>query len=654
VSTNFRRLLVVMAIAAFTLPAPIHATDVDGPNDCQRALQDFGDAPEGIYAYPGVIGHFPTCLFPGAPGTVEAFCPTGLPPPGATGYVRHLTPTGTIGYWLGCGIPGAGPSGIDSETNGKVNDTGGPVSACGDISVDCTESAFGMTFGQDECYGSTDAGLATQVVFTTCTASTFTFSTYSCGTQPHQAYLNILVDWNQDGDWNDNFGCPGTPNGCVSEWAVANVPIDILPGCQSHLSPAITAGPNVGFGWMRVTISDTPVPPDFPWAGSVNVANSYLLNGETEDYPVLIHGPNTGCLPYEDWGDAPEGIAAYATGIVGHFPTCSAATPPGSLDLPCGTPSGSPPGPTGYVRHIAAATDTVKYWLGCGTAADPSLGVDSETDGKVSVGSVVSACDPHITVDCVEPAFGLSFGQDECYGDADAALVSPVAFYACSLTTFDYRTYNCAALEKPAFLNVLVDWNHDGDWNDNAYCLHSNRCVPEWAVRNKPILLPPGCATLTTPFILGGDDPGDCWMRLTISEQPANADFPWAGTATMPNLSFSRGETEDYPVKLLPSTVGVDPRLPDRLWLAPVTPSPARTATQLVFGLPTTSRLSLVAYDVSGRAVRHFLDGTVSAGEQHVTWDFRDDRGAALPAGLYLVRLEVNGVVLSGRVIHIE
>jgi hypothetical protein len=644
---------VVFALAAFALPARVRATDVDGPNDCTRNISDFGDAPEGSLAYPGVIGHFPSCLAPGAPGSREEACPTGLPAPGPTGYVQHISIPGEPNYWLGCGDVAAGPMGVDSEGDAKVNSDGTNTSYCNTtLTVDCFEIAFGLTFGQDECYGSTDAGIASAVTFTTCALSTVPFTTWNCG-QGRTAYLNILVDWSHDGDWNDNVLCPGTPNGCVSEWAVKNAVIDLAAGCQSHVSPSFYAGPTAGPGWMRITISDQPVPDDFTWAGSANMPGGTLANGETEDYPVSVQTPPFQCPGYIDFGDAPEGIPAYPSGLIGHFPTCLQDTPPGTMEIDCSTASGSLPGPTGYVEHIVSATDPIKYWLGCGdgTAANP--GVDSEIDGKVSLGGPTSACDERQPVDCIEPAWGgaMSFGQDECYGDLDAGIASPVSFAACSLSVVRFTAYNCTSESQPVYLNLLVDWNQDGDWNDNIAC-RIPRCVPEWALKNVIVTLPPGCNTLTTPSFIAGPSVGLCWMRITISEQPANADFPWAGTATMPNKSFSRGETEDYPVSVVPSLVGVETRVPGSLEFSPMTPNPASRGTEAVFALPRTSHVTLVAYDVGGRALKHLVDGYLPAGSQHAGWDFRDDAGHTLPAGIYLMRLTVEGHSLTRRVIH--
>jgi len=168
-----------LAALGLALPAPLPATDVDGPNDCTRIIQDWGDAPEGSDAYPGgVIGHFPTCAAFTPPGNQTSDCTAISSAPGQTGYVTNVNDLN--GYWLGCAPVGSQPLGIDSDItgtmgDGKVNSTGGPVSFCNpNLAIDCVEPAFGMNFGQDERYGSDDAGIATAITFACCANATVT------------------------------------------------------------------------------------------------------------------------------------------------------------------------------------------------------------------------------------------------------------------------------------------------------------------------------------------------------------------------------------------------------------------------------------------------------------------------------------------------
>jgi len=209
--------------------------------------------------------------------------------------VRHLTLPTAPHFWLGCYPGAAGFGGIDSEPDGKVNTPGVGFSAClTGLATDCVEPAFGgaMTFDQDECYAdATDHGVPGPIVFPTCALFAVPFTLASC--QNNQVFLNICVDWNEDGDWNDVLPCAGTSGGagCAYEWAVKNAPIPAPAGCTAMVSPPFLTGPKTGNTWFRISVTQEPVPDDYPWNGSAGTPSAFFFGGETEDYPATIEHP---------------------------------------------------------------------------------------------------------------------------------------------------------------------------------------------------------------------------------------------------------------------------------------------------------------------------------------------------------------------------
>ncbi len=91
--------------------------------------------------------------------------------------------------------------------------------------------------------------------------------------------------------------------------------------------------------------------------------------------------------------------------------------------------------------------------------------------------------------------------------------------------------------------------------------------------------------------------------------------------------------TPDNPIKLV--------RLEQNM------PNPFNPLTEIKFALPQTGHVDLAVYDLSGRRVRTLVSGTVSAGEQTITWNGRDEAGQTVPSGMYFYRLNTGTDTMS-------
>lgn len=238
---------------------------------------DFGDAPEGVLAYPatGVFGSFPTCASVGGPGS----------------WIQHTQGTARFG------------AGWDAEVDGNAG-------FCPLFNPN--------TYDQDECFADLDAGLMLPDAFTIvgpagaevvqpCPGAMGSSLGAPCeiavwgvnvdimvNNNLPQAFVNVLMDWNQDGVWSGvSGGCPGGP---APEHVLINFPVPTGAGTLSAmLPPPFLIGPQGGYVWTRFTITDQPVP--LPWNGA-----GVFDVGETEDYLLYIDEL--------DYGDAYDGGVA--------------------------------------------------------------------------------------------------------------------------------------------------------------------------------------------------------------------------------------------------------------------------------------------------------------------------------------------------------
>ena len=243
-------------------------------------------------------------------------------------------------------------------------------------------------------------------------------------------------------------------------------------------------------------------------------------DGEVEDYQVDILEEIT----YEyDFGDAPEGNGALAypsLGVVGNFPTC----------ITIGTPNS-------YIKH------------GCANNAWFGPMVDWETDGNAGL--------------C--PGCFSTYDDDECYQDGDAGLIFPESYtidstntvvpcqgsggdslgIVCNLAIWgiDIDIDVTNTLYDPAYVNVLFDWNQDGQWYNDSTTVCGNSVVQEHVLVDFEIPLNHigALSVLNPPNFRIGPTHGNVWVRFSITDFEVGTNN-WDGSGVF----FEDGETEDY------------------------------------------------------------------------------------------------------------
>ncbi|MCX6245025.1 MAG: GEVED domain-containing protein [Bacteroidetes bacterium] len=539
-----------------------------------QGSKDYGDAPEGVLAYPatGMIGKFPTCM------NVAL-----------AGFVRH---SNFGAFFLAVDLEQEGNQGLCPGFN---------------------------PYDKDECFNDNDAGLVIPQPFTIngttvvpCPASAGQTLGPICDTikwgsmidinvtnnMPNMAigFVNVLIDWSQNGSWGDIENCT---HSLAPEHVLLNFPVpNGYTGLLSMLGPpTFISGPNTGFVWARFTISEQMVQPN--WKGE-----GYFEDGESEDYLLYVGD--------YDYGDAPEGSLAYPSlAVTGQFPTC----------LNVGTP-------TSYIRHYIN-----------GSYFGPM--VDTEQDGNAGF--------------C--PLFTPgSYDKDECFQDGDAGLITPASYtitgavgsetvVPCSAQTKSLGTI-CQTLnwgtdadinvKGPGFVNVLVDWNQDGKWQDDPLTVCNGSFVPEQVLQDfyvaSSVLSP--LSSFAPPSFVCGPKNGYVWARFSITD--VQVGMHWDGSGT-----FINGESEDYLLKV-DSTVSSIQRMQPGGWLK-VTPNPWDGNSYLELFLKKDGVVRIGVADVIGNKVSEGFEQTLSYGYHKIPAESLFSSDQPLSQGLYLFIMTVDG-----------
>lgn len=120
-------------------------------------------------------------------------------------------------------------------------------------------------------------------------------------------------------------------------------------------------------------------------------------------------------------------------------------------------------------------------------------------------------------------------------------------------------------------------------------------------------------------------------------------------------LSSDAGVSASYRIDVARSTVDAPGEAtPGVTRLAGAHPNPARGDANIVFDLARETRVELEIYDVTGSRVRTLRNGNLAAGRHLAVWDRLDDRGRGMPAGVYWVRLDAEGVRQSRKFVLIR
>jgi len=88
---------------------------------------------------------------------------------------------------------------------------------------------------------------------------------------------------------------------------------------------------------------------------------------------------------------------------------------------------------------------------------------------------------------------------------------------------------------------------------------------------------------------------------------------------------------------------------PQTLTLSNPYPNPFNSTTLIAYYLPTTTKVSLSVFDLSGRQVTSLVNGINQAGKHNVVFQSDD-----LVSGLYLVRLTTSNRTLTQKVVFVK
>lgn len=237
---------------------------------------DFGDAPEGVIAYPddGVVGMFPTCV------TV-----------GPASWIQH-TSRGQLYFGAKVDLESDGNGGQCPTFTPNLYDVDETFETDGDAGLIMPRAyTIKGSPGFQTVVDLSTTGL--ESMGNACMIATWgaaiDIRVHNSRSDRQPAYVNVLFDWNHDGLWAGASRCADVN---VPEHVLVNFAVPYgYDGPLSALGPqSFKMGPRGGYVWARFSITEQPVPKDWNGDGAFD-------EGETEDYLLSLREP----LEFCDW-----------------------------------------------------------------------------------------------------------------------------------------------------------------------------------------------------------------------------------------------------------------------------------------------------------------------------------------------------------------
>jgi hypothetical protein len=187
-------------------------------------------------------------------------------------------------------------------------------------------------------------------------------------------------------------------------------------------------------------------------------------------------------------------------------------------------------------------------------------------------------------------------------------------------------------------LSAWADWNRDGSFGAGEQILTDVDADGTFGVYNLSVVVPSDATE------------GLTFVRFRLTSQ--------AGVG--PTGMATDGEVEDYALTVGALASGDDDSsgdggtntsdrdgsggLPTEFRLGQNYPNPFNPTTVIPFELASAGDVSLAVYDVTGRQVATLKNGYMSAGRHMVTFN-----AAGIPSGVYIVRLEAGGQLMTSK-----
>jgi hypothetical protein len=131
------------------------------------------------------------------------------------------------------------------------------------------------------------------------------------------------------------------------------------------------------------------------------------------------------------------------------------------------------------------------------------------------------------------------------------------------------------------------------------------------------------------------------WKVQAIDNVFGASVFSTEATFTVPHPSAKAAGTDSLADS---DSTAIAHAIPETFALSQNYPNPFNPTTRLNLNLPEHGHVKAIVYDLTGQEVRRLQDATMTAGYKHLDWDGKNNVGANVSSGAYLVKVVFEGV----------
>ncbi|NLK49507.1 MAG: T9SS type A sorting domain-containing protein [Candidatus Cloacimonetes bacterium] len=119
------------------------------------------------------------------------------------------------------------------------------------------------------------------------------------------------------------------------------------------------------------------------------------------------------------------------------------------------------------------------------------------------------------------------------------------------------------------------------------------------------------------------------------------------------NIVVNEGEIVQVAIPMYLTTTAIDDPVTPSLKLTTLTnyPNPFNPETTISFIAPQAGTTKLSVFNIKGQRVNMLYNGLLSKGHHSIVWNGLDERGTAVSSGIYFVRVEMNGISQTHKMI---